>query len=112
MFLIVAGYQVYLGISRDSSTTRRPARWTGRCEARSPWLGVVGLCARGVAFALIGIFIVRAAIDYKPSEAVGLDGALYRLTSHSYGPALLLVVAPRADRVRHLLVADARFRKI
>ncbi len=112
VFLIVAGYQVYQGVSRrflDDSKTGSMDRPVRRAFT---WLGVTGHCARGVAFALIGAFIVRAALDYKPSEAVGLDGALYRLTNHSYGPALLLVVAVGLIAFGAYSVADARFRKI
>jgi hypothetical protein len=112
VFLIVAAYQVYQGVSRrflddsKTGTMDRPVRKT------FTWLGVVGHCARGVAFALIGVFVVRAALDYKPSEAVGLDGALYRLTNQSYGQALLLVVAFGLVAFGIYSVADARFRKI
>ena len=75
-------------------------------------LGVVGLCARAVAFGLIGIFIFRAARDFKASEAVGLDGALERLTRQSYGPTLLLIVALGLIAFGIYSIADARFRKI
>ena len=62
-----------------------------------------GSVARAVAFALIGIFVLKAAIDYAPSDAVGIDGALARSTQHAYGTTALIVVACRPDRVRRLL---------
>ena len=47
-------------------------------------LGVVGHVARGVVFALIGVFLMKAAVEFDPSEAVGLDGALARLADQPY----------------------------
>jgi hypothetical protein len=61
-------------------------RWTTRA-------GVVGYGARAVVFALIGIFILRAAREYDPNEAVGLDGALQKLANQTFGPFLLGIVA-------------------
>ncbi len=52
---------------------------------RSTALGVTGLLARAVVFGLIGIFAIKAGVDYTPKDAVGLDGALARLLQHSYG---------------------------
>jgi hypothetical protein len=40
------------------------------------FLGTVGTTARGVVFAVTGVFLVRAAWEYDPSKARGLDGAL------------------------------------
>lgn len=56
-------------------------------------LGVVGTIARGAVFALAGIFVIGAAVDYQPRKASGLDGALRRLTDAPAGPWLLGAVA-------------------
>ena len=53
-------------------------------------LGIVGYVARGVVFALIGVFLVRAAWDYDPKEAVGYDGALSKLQQAPYTAAGLV----------------------
>ena len=39
------------------------------------------------------MFLLKAAIDYKAHEAIGLDGALAKLYAQSYGPWILGVVA-------------------
>jgi hypothetical protein len=57
------------------------------------WIGIVGHIARGVVFALIGLFITKAAIDYDPKEAIGLDGALQKLAEQTYGSWLLGITA-------------------
>ena len=36
--------------------------------------GTVGHVARAVVFGLIGIFVIKAPLEYDPREAIGLDG--------------------------------------
>jgi len=54
---------------------------------------VVGHLARAVVFAIIGMFLVQAAIYSDPREARGLGGALYTLEQQPYGDWLLAIVA-------------------
>jgi hypothetical protein len=56
-------------------------------------LGSIGYAARGVVFALVGWFLVQAAIDQDPNESGGLDNALKRLEASEYGPGMLRVLA-------------------
>lgn len=56
-------------------------------------LGRFGTAARGLVFALIGVFLLLTAINNDPSQAKGIDGVLYALLQQPSGPALLLVVA-------------------
>jgi hypothetical protein len=56
-------------------------------------LGRFGTAARGLVFALIGVFLLLTAINNDPSQAKGIDGVLASLLQQPYGPALLLVVA-------------------
>ena len=79
----------------------------GMSEAAKTWggrAGVVGHVARSVVFALIGVFAIKAAADYNPQDAVGLDGALQKLAHQSYGSYLLGLTAAGLDRVRDLLL--------
>jgi hypothetical protein len=56
-------------------------------------VGRFGSIARGIIFAMLGFFIVEAALRYDPKEARGLDGALRTIAQQPYGPWLLLFVA-------------------
>lgn len=57
-------------------------RWTDPvCRA--------GLYARGIAFFIIGYFMILAGWNVNPDEARGLEGALEWLRTHSYGQLLL-----------------------
>ena len=56
-------------------------------------IGVLGHAARAVVFALLGVFVIRAAVEFDPNQAVGLDGALQRLAQQPAGPWLLALTA-------------------
>ena len=113
IFIAVALYQGYKGL-----TPQVPRGGQDRADgARQPGaglrsIGVVGHLARMVAFGLIGVFIVRAALDYAPKKAVGLDGALSKLAHQTYGTALLFVVAAGLVAFGMYSIADARYRRI
>jgi Domain of Unknown Function (DUF1206) len=108
----IALYQGYRGISRsflkDSKLEEMPTRvrtWFGR-------IGTVGFLARMVVFGLIGVFLIKAAVDYNPNKAVGLDGALAKLEHNSYGPYLLAIVAAGLIAFALYSLSDARYRRI
>jgi hypothetical protein len=105
-------WNLYRGIARTFEDRWRtgemsPAarRWGGR-------VGLVGHCARFVVFALIGVFFVKAAVEYDPKEAIGLDGALQKLAHASYGPWLLGVTAAGLVAYGVYSLVDARFRDV
>jgi Domain of Unknown Function (DUF1206) len=75
-------------------------------------LGVAGHLARAVVFALIGFFVVRAAREYDPDEAVGLDGALQKLAGESYGTFLLGAVALGLAAYGGFCLVQARYRDV
>jgi hypothetical protein len=111
-FIGVALYQGYKGVTRaflddDKTEDMGPATRTWFTR-----IGVVGHLARMVAFGLIGIFVVRAAIDYAPAKAVGLDGALEKLARQSYGTFLLVIVAAGFIAFGIFSIAESRYRRI
>lgn len=55
--------------------------------------GVVGTVARGLAFALTGVFFVHAAWVFDPQEAQGLDASLRDLLQHTGGRTALALIA-------------------
>jgi Domain of Unknown Function (DUF1206) len=108
----VALYQGYRGISqkflKDSKTEEMSShvrKWIGR-------LGTVGHLARMVVFGLVGVFLIKAAVEYDPSTAVGLDGALAKLAHQSYGSVLLGIVAAGLIAFALYSLSDARYRRI
>ncbi len=75
-------------------------------------LGVFGHLARMVVFGLVGYGLVKAAVNYDPDNAIGLDGALSQVAHYSYGPILLGIVATGLIGFALYSIADARYRKI
>jgi len=55
-------------------------------------LGVVGEVGRGLGIGLIGFFLLRAAINYNPAEATGLDGALRLLATQTWGLIIVVLI--------------------
>ena len=105
-------YNGYRGVARKFRD-----KWkTGEMnQAALKWgtrVGVVGLLSRMVVFALIGCFLVKAAVEYDPKEAIGLDGALQKLVHQSYGPWLLGLVAAGLIAYGLFCVVEARYRDV
>jgi hypothetical protein len=73
-------------------------------------LGVVGSLARGVVFALSGIFVVIAAATVDPRKAGGIDTALESLAHEPYGRVLLLLVATGFAAFGLFALAEAKWR--
>jgi len=57
------------------------------------WIGRMGFAARGIVFALVAWFFVRAAWFSKGTEAGGMEEAFARLREAEHGPVLLGIVA-------------------
>jgi hypothetical protein len=108
----VAFYQAYKGISRDFLEDAKTGEMSESVRKAYTALGVFGLVARAVIFALIGYGVLKAALEYDPKEAVGLDGALHKLTQTTFGPWLLGIVALGLAGFALYSIADARYRKV
>jgi hypothetical protein len=65
-----------------------------------------------IVFGLVGVFLIKAAIEYNPSAAVGLDGALQKLANQPYGSVLLGIVAAGLIAFALYSLSDARYRRI
>ncbi len=112
VFIVVALYQGYKGVSKKFLEEDKTDEMGPTARRWITLIGVIGHLARMVAFGLIGIFVLKAAIDYAPSKAVGLDGALGKLAHQAYGPFLLGVVAAGLIAFGLYSIADARYRRI
>ena len=103
ILLVVAGEQAYKGITRKFLEQSKTEQMSEGTEKAFTVLGVVGHLARTVVFGLVGYFLIKSAIDYKPKEAVGLDGALTALQKAAVRAGPARDRRGRADRVRGVL---------
>lgn len=89
----VGAYHVY----KAYTTKFREKLKSGEMSAEEIKWGVraaqFGLGARGVVFAIIGTFLIQAAVRYDPQQAGGVGQALAELARQPYGTILLGVVA-------------------
>jgi hypothetical protein len=74
--------------------------------------GIVGHLARGLVFGMIGFFLVRAAWQHDPEEAIGLDGALAKVLRADYGDTLLAIVSAGLIAYGLYCFAEARYRVV
>jgi hypothetical protein len=111
-FLGAALFNVYRGVT-GKFREKLKLRQLSEAEDKSyTAFGVVGFVARGVVFGLIGVFLVRAAYQYDPQEAVGIDGALAELANASYGPVLLGLTAAGLLAFGLYSFVEARYREV
>ena len=108
----VGCWNLYRGLARKFEDAWRVGRLSHTMRTWGGRAGVLGHVARFVVFGLIGVFLVKAAIDYRPKDAIGLDGALQKLAHSSYGPALLGIVAAGLIGFALYCIADARYRRL
>jgi uncharacterized protein DUF1206 len=118
--VIVAGL-VVIGVAVDQALKglKRTFLEDSKTEQMSPTVdqvftavGVIGYVARAVVFALIGWFVIKAAIDYDPDKAVGLDQALAKLADSTFGPVALGVVAAGLIAFGAYSLLDAKYRRV
>ena len=103
-FLGVAGFNGYRAVTCKFNKKLKTAEMNDAEEAAATGVGVLGHLARAVVFALIGLFLLKAAWEFDPKEARGLDGALMELAQQAYGGAAARRGRRRPDGVRPLLL--------
>jgi hypothetical protein len=95
-------YREHLDLSRMDARQRRGATTAA----------VAGLVARGVVRALVGGFLLLAALRHDPRETVGLDGALRVVGAAPWGRLLLTALALGLLGYAVFGVVEAKFRRV
>jgi hypothetical protein len=108
----VAVFQLVRGLGRKFLDDSKTEEMHPATKAFVTWFGTVGHVARAVVFALVGVFLIKAAVEYKANAAVGLDGALAKLYDEAYGPWLLGAVAAGLVAFAVFSLSEARYRRI
>lgn len=119
-FVFVAGfvvigvgvYQAYRGFTREFEEELDAERMGPQTRRLAIPLGLAGHAARAVVFVLIGAFLVKAAVEHDPSEAIGLDGALRELAQQDYGAALLASAGAGLLLFGAYTLVEARYRRL
>jgi hypothetical protein len=112
VLLCVAVYQFIRGVKKKFLDDAKTAEIPRAIEPTYSLLGTVGHVARAIVFGLVGVFLVKAAYNYKANEAIGLDGALAKLYNAAYGSWLLGAVAAGLLAFACFSLVEARYRRI
>lgn len=108
----IALYQGYRGLSQTFVDDAKVEQMSPAVRVWYGRIGTVGHLARMVVFGLVGFFLIRAAVEFNPSKAVGVDGALAKLAHTTLGPYLLGLVAAGLIAFAVFSFSDARYRRI
>ena len=112
VLLGVAVDQGIKGVKRKFLEKSHTERMSEKTKKVFTAFGVFGHLARMVIFGLMGYFLIKAAIDYDPKEAVSLDGALAKLANSAGGPLVLGAVAVGLLGFGLYSFMDARYRRV
>jgi hypothetical protein len=85
--------QIWQGVTADFKKDLKFREMSPDTQGKAIMVGRAGMVARGITFAMLGFFILQAALHHDPKQAKGLDGALQTLAAQPYGPWLLAAVA-------------------
>jgi hypothetical protein len=106
LVLVVEGvrrkFLKYLQLSQMSRRTRRVVEL----------LGVTGTVARGAVFALAGVLVIEAAVNYQPAKAGGIDKALLTLRNQPFGEFLVILAALGLVVFGVYSLCEARWRRV
>lgn len=109
--VVVAAAIVHHGLSKRFTEDLDFAGANAGTRRTAERLGQAGYTALGVAYGILGILIVLAAVRYDPEKASGLDGALKTLAAQPFGTVLLWIVALGLACYGVYCFFDARYRR-
>lgn len=111
-FVGVCLYQAYKGLKGSYLEEMKTEQMSGDTRRFLGRLGKIGVVSRALVFALIGYFLIRAAIDYDVTKVIGIDGALREVARHAYGTWLLGIAALGLLTFAAGSLAEARYHRI
>ena len=112
----LVGYGLWNGYRSITGKFRKHMK-TGQMEREDAGplvnaAGFLGHAARMVLFTMVGVFLVRAAWQYYPKEAIGLDEALAKLANQPYGTLWLGAAAVGLFAYGVFSILQARYRDV
>ena len=111
-FLGAAAFNGYRAVTCKFNKKLKTGEMSEAEEGAATAVGILGPLARLAVFGLIGLFLVKAAWEFDPKEARGLDGALLELSQQPFGRYLLGAVAVGLLAYGLYCFVQARYRRI
>ncbi len=100
------------GLRTDFEEHLDRGRMRGQMFGFARRLGQVGHLARGLVIALVGVLVIKAALDHQPGKAQGLDVALKSIASAPFGQFLLVLSAAGLICFGAYCLVEARYRRL
>lgn len=111
-FVAAAAFNGYRAVTCKFNKTLKTGEMSDAEETAATGVGILGHLARLVVFGLLGVFLLRAAWEFDPKQARGLDGALLEVSQQPYGGLLLGAVAVGLLAYAAYCLVQARYRRI
>lgn len=111
-FIAFALYQFYKAFTAKFRENLKNEKMSETAQTFALRTGQFGLSARGVVFAIIGFFLILAALESDASEAQGLSGALRALEEQNFAPWLFALVALGLATYGFFMLVLAKYRRI
>ena len=108
----IGAYQGYRGLSKAFLKDSKTEEMSPAVRTWIESIGMFGHLARMVVVGLVGVFLIKAAVEFDPKKAVGLDGALAKVAHAYYGPYALGCVAAGLIAFGLYSLSDARYHRI
>jgi hypothetical protein len=100
------------GIRKDFERRLKRSQMSGRALRLAVATGQLGYAVKGLAYAIVGVLLVVAAVTFDPGRSTGLDGALRTLAGQPGGRVLLFVVAAGFAIFGEYCLFQSRYRKV
>ncbi|MEU0335175.1 DUF1206 domain-containing protein [Streptomyces sp. NPDC006193] len=111
--VVIAGLWIAVRAARKKF---RKHLWTTAMSPRTrrltDFFGVTGGTARGIVFAMAGVFALVAAVQHRPGKAKGMDDTLRAFRDLPAGPWLLALIALGLAAFGVFSWFSARWRKV
>jgi hypothetical protein len=111
-FIAFALYQFYKAFTAKFRENLMNEKMSEAAKSFALRMGQFGLSARGIVFAIIGFFLILAALQSDASEAQGLNGALLALEHQNFAPWLFALVALGLAAYGFFMLVLAKYRRI
>ena len=113
--VIVASYSLHQLSEAYEAEFRAHLNLDEMSDRAEKWImqgGRFGVASRAVVFGIVGVLLMVAGLQFEPSEAGTLDGALQALFRRPFGSWMLGVVALGLIAYGLLMLAMARYGRI
>lgn len=110
--LAVCGWQLVVAARGHFADTLHLEQMSRPVRVLTGWTARIGIPARALAVAAVGVFLVVAGVRGDPREARGLDALLLSLAGSAWGRVLAVLVAAGFAVFAVYTFLEARYRQV